>query len=398
MSLILTGLKIYTEQGILPDAAVVIENGLVQSIDVMMQMQQIAADDVLSFPAGYHLVPGFIDLHVHGANGHDVMDGTVASLENMSKALVAEGTTGFLATTMTAKTEEIEKALVAVRDFMDAKQEVNGAAILGVHLEGPFISPKKAGAQRSDQTLLPDIVVLEQWQNVAPNVIKIVTLAPELANNVAFIRYLKEKNIIAALGHTDATYAETLAAIDEGLSYVTHLFNAMRGIHHREPGAVLAALLSEKVMTELIVDGVHLHPAIVQLILKLKNKEKMLLVTDAMRAKCLGDGTYDLGGQSVIVKEGIAMLGDGTLAGSTLKMHAAVQNMMRFTQCGLEDALMMASENPAKVLGIFDKKGSIKIGKDADLVVLDEHFDVVLTVCSGKIVYHRQGTPLPLWT
>lgn len=391
MSLILTGLQVYAEDGVLPSAAVVVQDGLIQSIDVAMQVQTTSVDEVLSYPADHYLVAGFIDLHVHGADGHDVMDGEAESLESISRALAAEGTTGFLATTMTAHAEDIEKALVAVRDFMDAKQEIVGAAILGVHLEGPFISPKKAGAQRADQTLTPDILILERWQNVATNVIKLVTLAPELANSVGFIRYLKEKNMIAALGHTDATYAETLTAIDEGLSYVTHLFNAMRGIHQREPGAVLAALLSEKVVTELIVDGIHLHPAIVQLILKLKNKEKMLLVTDAMRAKCLGDGTYDLGGQDVIVKEGVAMLADGTLAGSTLKMSAAIQNMLRFTECDFVDVLMMASENPAKVLGIFDRKGSIKIGKDADLVVLDAHFNVVLTVCGGKIVYRRQS-------
>ncbi len=390
MNLILTGLQVYAEQGILSDVAVVIGDGLIQSIALATQVQNTVADEVLSFPANYHLVAGFIDLHVHGVGGCDVMDATPHALQSMSKMLAAEGTTGFLATTMTAKVDEIEKALVTVRDFMSAKQEVNGAAILGVHLEGPFISPKKVGAQRIDQTLAPDILILEHWQKVAESVIKVVTLAPELSNSVGFIRYLKQKNIIAALGHTDATYAETLTAISEGLSYVTHLFNAMRGIHQREPGAVTAALLSEHVATELIVDGIHIHPAIVQLILKLKSKEKMLLVTDAMRAKCLGDGTYDLGGQNVIVKEGVATLADGTLAGSTLKMPAAIQNIVRFTQCSLFDAFKMASENPAKVLGIFDRKGSITVGKEADLVVLDEHFAVVLTVCRGKVVYRQQ--------
>lgn len=389
MSLIITGLKVYTEQDTLSDAAVVVENGLIQSIDAAMQVQHSKEDEVLSFPAEYHLVPGFIDLHVHGANGSDVMDGTVASLENISKALAAEGTTGFLATTMTANTDEIKKALVAVRDFMDAKHETQGAALLGAHLEGPFISPKKSGAQQANHTQIPDLAIMEEWQQSATHVVKLVTLAPELANSVAFIRYLKENNIIAAIGHTDATYVETLAAIDEGVTYATHLFNAMRGIHHREPGPVTAALLSEKVSTELIVDGIHLHPAIVQLILKLKTKDKMLLVTDAMRAKCLGDGHYDLGGQNVIVKEGVATLEDGTLAGSTLKMQAAIQQMIRFTQCALEDVLMMASQNPAMMLGVFDKKGSIKLGKDADLVVLDEHLNVVLTVCGGKIVYRK---------
>ncbi len=389
MSLILTGLQVYSEQGVISDGAVVVNDGLVQSIDYAMQVQNTTSDEVLSYPADYHLVPGFIDLHVHGANGCDVMDATFEALHSMSKTLAEEGTTGFLATTMTAKKDEIEKAVVTVRDFMDAKHEMNGAAILGVHLEGPFISPKKVGAQRADQTCLPDIEMFEQWQNAGGNAIKLVTLAPELANSIGFIRYLKEKNIVAALGHTDAMYAEALTAIAEGVNYATHVCNAMRGIHQREPGAMMAALMSEQVVTELIADGHHLHPAMVQLILKLKSKEKMLLVTDAMRAKCLGDGTYDLGGQDVVVKEGVAMLADGTLAGSTLKMSTAIQNMMRFTQCDFRDVLQMVAENPAKVLGIFDRKGSIAIGKDADLVVLDPQFNVVLTVCAGKVVYRK---------
>jgi len=396
VSLILTGPQVYAEQSVLPHTAVVMSEGLIQAITAATQVKNTIADEVHYFPENYHLVAGFIDLHVHGVNGQDVMDATPEALGGISKALAAEGTTGFLAATMTAKTQEIENALVAVRDFMDAKHAVKGAAILGVHLEGPFISPKRVGAQRADQILVPDILMFERWQQVTANVIKLVTLAPELSNSVGFIRYLKEKGIIAALGHTDATYAETVTAIAEGLSYATHVFNAMRGIHQREPGAVMAALLSEQVLTELIVDGVHLHPAIVQFILKLKTKEKMILVTDAMRAKCLGDGVYDLGGQDVAVKDGVATLPDGTLAGSTLKMSVAIQNMLRFTQCSLWDVLKMASENPAKALGIFHKKGSISVGKDADVVVLDEKFNVVMTLCSGEVVYHKKTAPLAI--
>ena len=389
MSLILTGPQVYAEQGRLPNAAVVISDSSIQTITAATQVKNTAADEVHYFPADYHLVPGFIDLHVHGVNGQDVMDATPEALRVISKTLAAEGTTGFLATTMTAKTQEIANALAAARDFMDAKHAVQGASILGVHLEGPFISPKRAGAQSAAQVLVPDIPLFESWQQATAKVIKLVTLAPELSNSVGFIRYLREQGVIAALGHTDATYAETVAAIAEGLSYATHVLNAMRGVHQREPGAALAALLSEQVLTELIVDGVHLHPAMVQFILKLKTKEKIILVTDAMRAKCLGDGIYDLGGQDVVVKEGVATLPDGTLAGSTLKMSVAIQNMLRFTQCSLWDVLQMTSANPAKALGIFHKKGSIAVGKDADLVVLDEKLDVVMTVCGGVVVYHK---------
>ncbi|MCD6039064.1 MAG: nagA [Gammaproteobacteria bacterium] len=387
MNFIITGPLVYTERAILSEAAIAVSDGLIRSIDMRAEREKIGGHEVIHFPSNYYLVPGFIDLHVHGVNGHDVMDATPHALNMMSQTLAAQGTTGFLATTMTAKVNEIENALIAVRNFMKENREIKGAAILGVHLEGPFISPKKIGAQCASDILKPDIELFQRWQDKSAHVIKLVTLAPELADGMEFIRYLRKNNIIAAVGHSDATYAETLTAIAEGTIYATHLFNAMRGIHQREPGAVMAALLSEQISTELIVDGVHLHPAIVQLILKLKTKEKMIVATDAMRATCLGDGIYDLGGQNVKVKEGVATLAEGTLAGSTLTMPAAIKNLMRFTQCSLFDALKMATENPAKMLGIFHEQGSIALGKKADLVVLDEELNVVMTICTGKIVY-----------
>lgn len=389
MDFIISGPQIYTEQEILPHAAIAIEKGVIKAID--KTPANTVNTKIISFPENYHVVAGFIDLHIHGVNNQDVMDATPEALSLMSQALAAEGTTAFLATTMTASQSEIENALMAVRKYIDMQKTIEGAIILGVHLEGPFISPKKIGAQRLDQLLMPDITLIEHWQKITKNIIKIVTLAPELPNSADFIRYLQQHNIIASIGHSDATYAETQSAIDAGIHYATHVFNAMRGIHQREPGAVLAALLSDQVATELIVDGKHLHSAIVELILKLKNKEKMILITDAMRAKCLGDGTYDLGGQAVTVKHGVATLADGTLAGSTLTLPSAIRNMMHFTNCSLFDAAKMASENPAKALGIFHKKGSIAVGKDADLVVLDEQYQVVMTVCGGVIVYSEDG-------
>ena len=256
-------------------------------------------------------------------------------------------------------------------------------------MEGPFIAEKKVGAQCADEIILPNINYIDKWQTISERAIKLVTLAPELPNSLELIRYLRQQNIVASIGHTNATYDETIAGIEAGCSYATHLFNAMRGIHQREPGAVTAALLSEKISTELIVDGVHLHPAIVKLALKLKSNDKIILVTDAIRAKCLCDGTYDLGGQSVDVKNGVASLKDGTLAGSVLRMPTAIQNILQFTDCTLLDAIKMTSENPAKILGIFNKKGSIALKKEADLVVLDDKLNVVLTLRGGRIAYQR---------
>ncbi|MHB1946820.1 MAG: N-acetylglucosamine-6-phosphate deacetylase [Gammaproteobacteria bacterium] len=388
MTLILANLQIHAEHKELNRACVVIRDDKIIAIetDLKTTLTKFQPAEVIEFPESYHLVPGFIDLHTHGANGSDVMDATQDALINICKTLAREGTTGFLATTMTASSEAIEKALANVREVMQISQNV-GASILGVHLEGPFISAKKIGAQCANEILSPTVASIQRWQKVSGNAIKLLTLAPELENSREVIRYLKQNNIIASMGHTHASYAESMIAIEEGCSHATHLFNAMRGIHQREPGIVTAALLSEKVIAELIVDGVHLHPAIVELAFKLKGKDKIVLITDAMRAKCLHDGVYELGGQSVVVKNKVASLEDGTLAGSVLTMNSALQNVLAFTGCSLADAIKMAAENPARELGIFSKKGSIALNKDADLVVLDDKLKVVLTLCGGNIVY-----------
>lgn len=382
--MIISGLQVYTENEILKNAEVVVEEGVIRQVTNLDDARvdnskQLADGERFHFPETYHLIPGFIDMHVHGAKGFDVMDATEDALAEISLALAAEGTTSFLATTMTADESEIENALRSVKEYAFSKREKKGATILGVHLEGPFLSSAKMGAQRGDKILSPNAELMLRWQALAGGLIRLVTLAPEQPNSAELIAYLKQENIIPSLGHTNATYAEAVSAIDAGCCHATHLFNAMRGIQQREPGVVTAALLADNVMAELIVDGHHLHPAIVELALRVKGKDKIILVTDAMRAKCMGDGVYELGGQAVYLKDGKAALADGTLAGSVLPMISAIQNMLKFTGCSLADAVQMASENPAKALGIFHSKGSIKVGKDADLVVLDEALNVVTT-------------------
>ena len=382
---IITGPQIYTAESVLPVGSIVIKGKQIHSISSTVS----TAADALKFPSNYHLVPGFIDVHIHGAHGADVMDGTATALTTISQALAAEGTTSYLATTMTASSADIESALINVGHYIKSQQhKISGAKILGAHLEGPFISPQKAGAQNGKNVLMPQSNYIRAWQEKSDNAIKLVTIAPELAGSIGLIRYLQHENIIASIGHTDATYAETCHAIEAGCSHFTHLFNAMRGIHQREPGPVMAALLADHVTTELIVDGVHLHPAMVQFAIKAKGKGKVILVTDAMRAKCLKDGAYDLGGQVVQVKQGIASLADGTLAGSTLKMFSAIQNVLKFTNCDLHDAVKFAAENPAKMLNIFQDRGSLQADKYADLVVLDDQLNVVLTMVEGEIVFN----------
>jgi len=382
---VLTGPLVYSEQGILKDTVVSIHRGRIHDI---VKKEHCHAKPTLTFPSHYHLVPGFIDCHLHGANNADVMDGSFEAYHCIARALVAEGTTGYLATTLTAPLQDIEKTILTAASII--KEGVpQGAKLLGIHLEGPFISPKKIGAQRSDYILAPNIALFDQWQAISQQAIKLVTLAPDLPNGLEFIRALREREVIVSIGHTDATYSQAMDAIQAGANYATHLFNAMRAIHQREPGVVMAALLNESVMTEVIADGIHLHPAILQCILRLKQKEKMILVTDAIRAKCLAEGVYDLGGHAVTVKDNQATLADGTLAGSVLKMPTAIQNMLRFTGCSLWDAVCMASHNPATVLGIFDQTGSIATGKAADLVVLDGQLRVVLTMIDGEIVFSQ---------
>jgi N-acetylglucosamine-6-phosphate deacetylase len=381
---ILIGPKIYTENTVLENSSILIENGIIKSIGNFVNPDNA---EVLEFPPTWHLIPGMIDMHIHGANGADVMDATPEALSTISNALLQEGVTAFLATTISESVTKIEKSLQAIAKYVATKPTAN-AEILGINLEGPFLSANKPGCQKTDALLTPDISLFQRWQKLSGNLIKITTIAPETINSLEFIKYLKNNGIIAACGHSNATYAETIAAINAGCTQCTHLFNAMRNIRHREPGIAGACLLNENVYCELIADGIHIHPAMLELAFKLKGPDKIILVTDAIRAKYFADGTYELGGQEVIVKGKEARLKDGTLAGSVLRMDEAMRNMIKHTGCSLLDITKMTSANPAKQLNIFDRKGSIAIGKDADLVALDESLHVRAVFnkyCSRKI-------------
>lgn len=382
---IFSGMQVFLERSWHQHLAVVVEGGKITAIiDAQMVPHHLPATHY-QYTKEDFLVPGFIDLHIHGAGGADVMDANVEALNTISGKLAEEGVTGFLATTMTASPEKISAALAIMPA---AKLQVKGAAILGVHLEGPFIAAEKMGAQDAAFICPPNLELLTAWQAISNNMVRLITLAPENEGAMAFIAAIKEMGIVPAIGHTNATYEQTMRAIEAGCHHATHLFNAMRSLHQREPGAVGALLLARNVMAELIVDGHHLHPAICLLALQQKGVERLLLVSDAMRAKCMPDGHYDLGGQHVCVQDGKAALGDGTLAGSILSIPVAMKNMVKFTGCHLSDAIVMASENPAKQLNLYDRKGSIEVGKDADLVVLNQDLDVLLTMRDGDTVFH----------
>ncbi|NME96790.1 N-acetylglucosamine-6-phosphate deacetylase [Aneurinibacillus aneurinilyticus] len=389
--MLITGIRVYAEKGTINEGYVTIQNGKILEIGQMADLKDTDGyDQLFSFPDSYALLPGMIDLHIHGANGADTMDATPEAVRTMAKWLPHEGTTSFLATTMTQEVEQIERALVNVADYRKRANGPGEAEILGVHLEGPFLSPRRAGAQPVDKMINPDIVLFEKWQRIAAGAIRLVTVAPELPGGMEFVSHLAQCDVVASIGHSDATYAEVAEGVRCGLKHVTHLFNGMRGLHHREPGVVGAALLHPELLAELIVDGMHVHPEMVKLVYQQKGRSGLILITDAMRAKCLGEGTYELGGQEVIVQNGRALLADGTLAGSIVKMKDAATNAMRFSGCTLEDIVHMTAVNPAKQLGLFASKGSIAQGKDADLVVLDKEHEVVLTLCRGKIAFHAR--------
>ncbi|MCM3030555.1 N-acetylglucosamine-6-phosphate deacetylase [Niallia taxi] len=389
--LLLKDLTIYTEEGVLSDGYLLMEKGRIHSYGKLAELEKTENVQTISFPKGSKLIPGMIDIHIHGAKNADAMDGSHDGLKTIAEILPYEGTTSFLATTMTQGQEEIESALTCISAFIETDNKPGQAEILGVHLEGPFINEKRAGAQPLDAIKTADIELFQRWNQLAGNQIRLVTLAPEKENGLKLAAYLKENGIVASMGHTDAVYEEVVEAVQAGMNHVTHLYNGMRGFHHRDPGTAGAVLLHDELTAEMIVDGVHIHPEIVKLTYKQKGKDKIILITDSMRAKWLEDGVSSLGGQKVIVKDGKALLENGALAGSTLKMNDALTNMMAFTGCSLEDVITMGAYNPAKQIGVLDRKGSIKTGKDADLVVLDDNNKVILTICRGIIAAKSGG-------
>ncbi|MBT2728845.1 N-acetylglucosamine-6-phosphate deacetylase [Bacillus sp. ISL-75] len=388
--ILLKGIQVYAEDILIENGFIKINNGKIVEIGSMEELEKENEFEVIELPGHYKAIPGLIDVHIHGVNGADTMDATKEALDTMVTALPKEGTTSFLATTMTQEGKQIENALINAGQYIE-KQIPNGKAeILGLHLEGPFVNAKRAGAQPIQHIIDPDLALFQKWQNLTNGNIKLVTLAPERPGGLEMIRYLKSNGIIASIGHTDATFDEVDEAIDAGANHVTHLFNQMRGLHHREPGVVGAAFLRDELKAEIIVDGVHVRPEMVKLAFKQKQSEGLILITDSMRAKCLKNGKYDLGGQEVTVKNGKAVLVDGTLAGSILKLGHAVKNIIAYTGCPLEDAIEMASVNPAKQLNMYDRKGSIAVGKDADIVILDEQLEVYMTLCRGALAFKRE--------
>ncbi len=337
------------------------------------------------------IVPGFIDLHVHGCGGYDAVASEQDPIPEMAKFLAKHGTTAFQPTSGASPLKLLDATIERVKAACYSK--VAGSRVLGLHMEGPFLNKAKKGAMAEEYIIPASMGLVEKWVTQAQGTLSQMTIAPELPNAHEVIRYLVKQGIAVAAGHTDATYEEMQDAFRAGVSVGSHTFNAMRGIHQREPGALGALLTQEGVTCELIADGHHVHPGVIRLLVASKGARYVCLVTDAMLATGLGEGEYQFMSQTVKVDgHGHAVLPGGSLAGSTATMNRCLKTVVEGAKIPFETALLMATLNPARVAGVDQRKGSLAVGKDADLVVLDDDYKVMWSVAEGVIYKSPEGS------
>ena len=344
---------------------------------------QIPADVQVIDAAGGLVIPGLIDMHIHGYLGEDASDGSFEGIRTMAEGVAKNGVTGFLPTTMTVSYDELRAAFAQIRRGMaeSVKSDWQGAQILGVNAEGPFINPSKKGAQAGEHIRPGGADFLKENLDV----IRVFTIAPEMPGNMDCIREMAGRTLIS-MGHTAATYDQAAAAIDAGVGHVTHLFNAQTPLMHRDPGVVGAALTDDRVSCELIADTFYVSRHLFPLVSRMKG-DHLVLITDCTRAGGLEDGEYTLGGQPIFVKGIECRLADGTIAGSVLKLNAAVRNLMENSSLKLWEAVNAASLNPAKRIGVDATKGSLETGKDADIAICDSDFNIRRTILGGRTIY-----------
>ena len=336
---------------------------------------------------GNYVSPGLVDIHIHGYLGEDASDGKPEGIRKMAEGIVKNGVTSWLPTTMTVSKAELEAAFDAIRTVKEEskKDDFMGAEVLGVNSEGPFINAQYKGAQLEEAIIAPDAAFVKKHADI----IRLVTVAPEVEGAIDFIRELKrDTDITISMGHTATTFETANEAYNAGLSHTTHLFNAMTPLHHRKPGAVGAALSCPGVTCELICDTFHVNPGLYSLVYNAKG-DKLVLITDCIRAGGLSDGIYTLGGQRVTVKGIQCLLDDGTISGSVLRLNNAVKNFKNHTTVALHNIVNAASLTPAKVAGVDKRKGSIETGKDADIIIVNEDFEVLSTYIGGNLKYAK---------
>ncbi len=335
---------------------------------------------------GRLIAPGFIDIHIQGAGGADVLDGNREALQKMSQTLARFGVTGFLATTV-IDPEQKNRHLQVIRD--NWQTDLGGAAILGVHLEGPFINPEKRGGINPRAVQHPDKDRLRALFDVTGPSLKMMTLAPELDQALPMIEMLQKNKVIPAFGHSLASYAEAKKGFAAGINHVTHIFNAMPPLHHREPGPLLAIFESETVSAQIISDGAHLHPRIVNYLYQQLGPERCICITDGIQAMGLPDGEYVYNGKKYRAEDGVARYPDGTLIGTAVGVNEIAGRFRQYTGCSLATAIDTITLNPARLLGLADKKGALREGMDADLVLLNADGSIWTTIVAGKVVYQQ---------
>ncbi|NLL74283.1 MAG: N-acetylglucosamine-6-phosphate deacetylase [Erysipelothrix sp.] len=381
--MLITNGKVFLEDRVIENGYVYIKEDKIVDVGDMLHLN-ITDEEVID-AKGNNVVPGFIDQHIHGANGADHMDATRDAVHTIATFIPKEGTTSFLSTTMTQSVGAVSEALEIISDYAKEENGPGEAEIVGIHLEGPFINVKHIGAQNPLYVLEPNEKDFMTFWKASKESIRLITYAPELAQP-GFTSMLRKHNVVPSAGHTDAYYDDIVKELDQGLSNLTHFHNAMTPHHHRTPGAVTAGFLHPALKAEMIVDGIHLNPTTVKATVAIKGVDHCIAITDGMRAKGLPDGQYDLGGQEVTKIGKECRIANGALAGSVAEMDFVLRNLKEFTGCSMRDIVKMGSYNAARHLGL-DNKGVIGIGKDADVVICDDSINIKSTICRGVLAY-----------
>ncbi|MBS4179009.1 N-acetylglucosamine-6-phosphate deacetylase [Lederbergia citrea] len=378
--------KFYTSFEMIENGQMLVdETGKIE--DISHEQLEFSDDFKVIDLKGNIVVPGFVDVHMHGGNGYEVMAGTYKDIDEISKFHASHGTTSFLASTAAAANEDLIHVLKSCASSFE--KGVSGAELLGVHLEGPFINKRMRGAMDVKQIRLPDLEEMKQFIRTSEDTIRLVTLAPEVEGGLELVEYLHDKGITVSIGHSDATYQEVLQAVQHGVRHTTHHFNGMRPLHHRDPGVAGAGLMMNELIVELIADGIHVHPAVVKFLFQTKGTANICAITDAVKSTGLRDGEY----ADVHVKDGKIFLSDNpeTLAGSSLTMMTGLHNVLQYTGLPLEKVLPSFAIVPARKAKVDNRKGSIEKGKDADFLILDDDLNLLSTFVKGKKVHGPVG-------
>ncbi|MBN2312319.1 MAG: N-acetylglucosamine-6-phosphate deacetylase [Sedimentisphaerales bacterium] len=379
--LLITNCRLFDSPQGEPTTTILIEDGLIAHIGPNASACEETFD-----AKGKMIAPGFIDVHIQGAGGADILDSTPEALQAISNTCARFGTTGFLATTVYKPEQDNQHLTLSAENV---GRDLGGAEMLGIHLEGPFISLKKRGMIQPGCIGTPSPKMLDDVLDICAGHLKMMTIAPELPECLTLIRSLVDSQAIAAFGHSNATYEQTLEGFDAGISHVTHLFNAMPSLHHRSPGPLTAIFQRENITAQVITDGVHIHPGVLKLAFDLLGPKRTIPITDGMQAIGLGDGKFVYNGIDYESKDGAARYKDGTLIGTALGLNQMLQRFIIFTECPLIEVIKSVTENPAKILGLENQKGTIAPGKDADLVLLESDLSVYATIVGGKIVFRK---------